>query len=537
MARPRGSRKHREQHLRLVTGGGRMIGYIRVSTAEQGTNGYSLDGQEERLQAAARREGVELVEVVCDVKSGAKQRDGLDEAWARVVAGEAEGILFPKLDRLGRSQLHLASLVEQARDQGLSLLSSDEGWQVYRGELRNEALPFLIALAQVERERISRRTREGLAVVKSQWQAPGAAGGEPDRGGGAGGRAAPPGAHHPAGDRRPQRRGPPDRQRWGVCAQHRLRDHPPPRPRRPPRGRTPEEKHPPREEGHSEAPRIARRQPRGSLTARRQRPGNDQQNPALQAENSHSKWHQDGGKGSCSPATGGRRSPIEVADGSCVGLRQPCWMAWITPRGALEAPGNGPRSFFLDRPGRNQRLPGLTQRRAAQSEDHTRQAAHEKPRRRETKMKRTVLMIVAGAAVGISLGAVAPASADLFDGMPSMGTMDTYNQYMGQFNGGMGQFPSAGPWSGGLMMGMPTTTIMQDYYTLLPQLQALQAWGHANGMPYALPGTLGGYGDTGGSASTYWGDKWAHELIRGDIPVYENNGAQITIYPDDLGGW
>ena len=166
MPRPRGSTKQREHRRRLVTGGGRMIGYIRVSTAEQGSNGYSLDGQEERLQAAAEREGVELVEVVCDVKSGAKQRDGLDEAWARVVAGEAEGILFPKLDRLGRSQLHLASLVEQARDQGLSLLSSDEGWQVYRGELRNEALPFLIALAQVERERISRRTREGLAVVK-----------------------------------------------------------------------------------------------------------------------------------------------------------------------------------------------------------------------------------------------------------------------------------------------------------------------------------------------------------------------------------
>ena len=168
MARPRGCAKQREREAKLATGAGRMIGYIRVSTSGQSENGHSLEGQVTRLQEAAVREGVELVEVVQDVKSGAKQRDGLDLAWARVKAGEAEGLLFPKLDRLGRSQLHLASLVEEARDLGLSLLSSDEGWQVKQGKLCNEALPFLIALAQVERERIGRRTREGLAVLKAQ---------------------------------------------------------------------------------------------------------------------------------------------------------------------------------------------------------------------------------------------------------------------------------------------------------------------------------------------------------------------------------
>jgi len=168
MARPRGSRKQREQDRRLATGAGRMLGYIRVSTSGQETNGHSLDGQIARLRAAAEAHKVELLEIVQDVESGAKQRDGLDAVWDRVLTGEAEGILFPKLDRLGRSQLHLASLVKEARDRGISLLSSDEGWQVERGELRNEALPFLIALAQVERERISRRTKEGLAAARAK---------------------------------------------------------------------------------------------------------------------------------------------------------------------------------------------------------------------------------------------------------------------------------------------------------------------------------------------------------------------------------
>lgn len=168
MGRPRGSRKTRELAKRIASGGGRFLGYIRVSTVDQEMNGHSLDGQIARLSERARQEGIELLEIVQDVKSGAKQRDGLDEVWARIIAGEAEGILFPKLDRLGRSQVHLARLVEDARDRGISLLSSDEGWQVYRGELRNETLPFLIALAQVERERISRRTKEGLMAVRAK---------------------------------------------------------------------------------------------------------------------------------------------------------------------------------------------------------------------------------------------------------------------------------------------------------------------------------------------------------------------------------
>ena len=167
MARPRGTKKDRDAQVRLSTGADRFIGYIRVSTADQSTSGHSLAGQVTRLRDAALREGIDLIDVVQDVESGGKQRDGLDDVWRRVLAGEAEGILFPKLDRLGRSQLHLASLVEQARAQGISLLSSDEGWQVSRGDLRNEALPFLIALAQVERERISRRTKEGLAAARA----------------------------------------------------------------------------------------------------------------------------------------------------------------------------------------------------------------------------------------------------------------------------------------------------------------------------------------------------------------------------------
>jgi len=153
----------------LATGRGRLVGYIRVSTEGQQNHGHSLAGQEQRLREACERAGFELAAMRQDVASGSKaDRDGLTEAQALVEAGQAEGLVFAKFDRVTRSMLHGAALVEWARGQGYTLLSADEGAMVTQGRLTNEALPFFQALAQVERERISRRTREGLAAAKAR---------------------------------------------------------------------------------------------------------------------------------------------------------------------------------------------------------------------------------------------------------------------------------------------------------------------------------------------------------------------------------
>jgi len=145
-----------------------MIGYMRVSTSGQEANGHSLAGQRARLADAAAREGFVLVDVVQDVESGAKQRDGLDAAWARVKAGEAEGIAFLRLDRLGRSLAALASLVAEARDLGASLYAVEGGWQLRHGQDVNGALPVLMGVAEMERAMISRRTKEGLAAARAK---------------------------------------------------------------------------------------------------------------------------------------------------------------------------------------------------------------------------------------------------------------------------------------------------------------------------------------------------------------------------------
>jgi DNA invertase Pin-like site-specific DNA recombinase len=149
-------------------GAGKLIGYIRVSTADQGENGHSMTGQRKRLQTAAQAQGYELLDVVAEVASGARERDGLKAAQERIEGGEAEGLIFPKLDRLGRSMIHLAKLVEWARDNGVTLLSSDEGPVVRGGEVLDNMLSLRIGFAQMERERISQRTKEGLAAAKAR---------------------------------------------------------------------------------------------------------------------------------------------------------------------------------------------------------------------------------------------------------------------------------------------------------------------------------------------------------------------------------
>ena len=169
MARPRGTGKRQQMELRLEQSAGRMIGYVRVSTKDQGDNGHSLDGQRTRLREVADREGFELVEIVTEVESGAHEdRKGLADVQRRVLSGEARGIIFPKVDRLGRSLPHLWRIVEWATKNRVDLFSADEGWQMRDGAKVDRFLGFRLDIAEFELEQIRERTRQGLAAAKAK---------------------------------------------------------------------------------------------------------------------------------------------------------------------------------------------------------------------------------------------------------------------------------------------------------------------------------------------------------------------------------
>src|SRR5258708_28845018 len=148
--------------------GARVVGYVRVSTDEQGQSGLGLEAQREAVKAECDRRGWQLVRIEQDVSSGAKlDRPGLAAAVDAVARGEVEGLMVAKLDRLSRSVAHFSTLLERFRSKGWGLVILDLG--IDTTTIMGEAMATMAAtFAQVERRRIGERTKEALTVKKRQ---------------------------------------------------------------------------------------------------------------------------------------------------------------------------------------------------------------------------------------------------------------------------------------------------------------------------------------------------------------------------------
>jgi len=149
----------------------KTIGYVRVSTQEQATEGYSLAAQEAKIRAYADLYGLDLVDVVTDAGVSAKSLDrpGLQAALIRLEAREAEALVILKLDRLTRNVADWNTLIDRYFGKTIALMSvSDQiDTRTAGGRL---VLNVLVSVAQWEREAIGERTAAALAHKKSQGE-------------------------------------------------------------------------------------------------------------------------------------------------------------------------------------------------------------------------------------------------------------------------------------------------------------------------------------------------------------------------------
>jgi DNA invertase Pin-like site-specific DNA recombinase len=152
---------------RKASGVARVIGYARVSTTQQRDSGLGVAAQRAALERAAQERGLELVDVLVDVAS-AKRKNGKlvnrSAAMARVEAGEADGILVTKLDRLARSFLDFAEILDQAQRKGWALIILDPALDLSTPTGRLVA-GILAQVAEFERELVSERTRAARAAA------------------------------------------------------------------------------------------------------------------------------------------------------------------------------------------------------------------------------------------------------------------------------------------------------------------------------------------------------------------------------------
>lgn len=146
-----------------------VVGYVRVSTDEQADSGAGLAAQRAAIAAEAERRGWTLLAVHEDAGASGKSlsgRPGLQTALAAVQDGDASAVVVAKLDRLSRSLLDFAALMERSRRQGWALVALDLGVDTTTpsGEMMANVLAVF---AQFERRLIGQRTKEALAQKRA----------------------------------------------------------------------------------------------------------------------------------------------------------------------------------------------------------------------------------------------------------------------------------------------------------------------------------------------------------------------------------
>lgn len=136
-------------------GGGRLIGYARVSREDQ-----ILDRQIDALEDA----GCE--EIFQDKFTGTSTlRPGLRAMCDALKAGDV--VVVAHLSRLGRSQTDLITIVGVFTELGISIRALREGIDTSKAEGRI-MLSLFSAIAEMERETISENTRMGLEAARKR---------------------------------------------------------------------------------------------------------------------------------------------------------------------------------------------------------------------------------------------------------------------------------------------------------------------------------------------------------------------------------
>lgn len=142
--------------------------YIRVSTQEQASEGYSIDEQRERLVKYAEAQSWSVYRVYSDpgFSGGSLERPGLRSLILDVNAGKVNKVVVYKLDRLSRSQKDTLYLIEDVfLPASVDFVSMTENFDTGT-PLGRAMIGILSVFAQLEREQIKERMslgREGRA--------------------------------------------------------------------------------------------------------------------------------------------------------------------------------------------------------------------------------------------------------------------------------------------------------------------------------------------------------------------------------------
>jgi site-specific DNA recombinase len=155
---------------RVETVVGKVVGYVRVSTEDQGEFGSSPEAQESRVRSYCEAAHLDLAYVV-NVDESAKNLDrpGLKTVLASLDAGAAQGVVVAKIDRLTRDVGDLEALLRKYFGPGAGCRLYSVAEVVDTATAKGRFLLRLhVALAQLERETTVERTQEVLDYKRAK---------------------------------------------------------------------------------------------------------------------------------------------------------------------------------------------------------------------------------------------------------------------------------------------------------------------------------------------------------------------------------
>ena len=144
--------------------GQKIYAYLRVSTVEQNTEKNKAD-----ILSYANNNGflgkVEFIEEKVTSRKSWKNRKLYDLVQSMK---DDDILIVPELSRLGRSLVEVLEVLEILSTKGAKVYSAKENFQLNSDDMASKVMRTMFALfAEIERDLISERTKEGLAAAKA----------------------------------------------------------------------------------------------------------------------------------------------------------------------------------------------------------------------------------------------------------------------------------------------------------------------------------------------------------------------------------
>jgi DNA invertase Pin-like site-specific DNA recombinase len=137
--------------------------YLRVSTIEQDTEKNKM----EILKLANEKDFGQVIFV--------EEKDSGKKSWKerkihQIIdeLGEGDRLIVPELSRLGRSMLEIMEILSIARQKGIRIYAVKGGWEL-NGTIQSKVMAMAFSIAsEIERDLISKRTKEALKTRKAK---------------------------------------------------------------------------------------------------------------------------------------------------------------------------------------------------------------------------------------------------------------------------------------------------------------------------------------------------------------------------------